>query len=95
MIANSAPEWKITKRLMQNYLDSEKTYQNEKNNKPKINTSKHQTNIIDKFLCNQYKRCKFFLSTKDDIAITESDRGHKSIICKKTTLLKKRDDFVS
>lgn len=97
MIADSIPNWTITKRTMNEYFQAVQRHRDNKQTDGNSTANREGNGTrenIERYLCQEKKKCLHFLANNPEIIVTESDKGHKTIICTKTTLYKKREDFI-
>lgn len=94
IVSDSAPDSKTTKRMFARYLQAVEEHYKDKNRRKPAKIITTDADRIDRYLCMQHKTCIRFLRQHPDIIITESDKGHKTIISSKTALVKKRQDFI-
>lgn len=93
IVSDSAADSKTSKRMFDRFLQAVDEHY-KKRNLHQPAKFMNETDRIDRYLSIQYKACVRFLTQHPDIIITESDKGHKTIISSKTALIKKRQDFI-
>lgn len=62
------------------------------------NTNERQqsaASAIETFLERGFRQAKSFLIQHPDITVTESDKGHLTVVCRLDTLKKKREEFIN
>lgn len=97
IVTADATRFNINKRILNQVKDNiTKAYNStDPDSVNDDNASRSEEDIeVRKFLIRGYKQCSRFLKENQHIIITETDKGRKSIICLKDTIIHKRQDFI-
>lgn len=93
-VANALPCFGASNRLMRGIKLVIDDYANREGAPGRCTNATESPYAPEQYLCNGFRQTRHFLSQHPEISVTESDKGHMSIICLTETLQNKRREFI-